>query len=112
MHIVWLRQLLRDMLPERYQTAKETVPLGIDNKSAIACSKKQAPTKKSKYIDVRYHHLQDLVAQKVIAPIYIPSIELQADLLTKPLGPEKYIRLRNKLGIAPPPTIPTAVGVS
>lgn len=112
MHIKWIRQLLQELQPTTNQALLQATPLQMDNNSAIACTKKHAPTKKSKYIDVRYHHIQDLVAAKVIETSYTKTTELQADLLTNRLGPQTFLECRPKLRVNDPPVIPTAVEVS
>lgn len=109
MHITWLRQFLSEIQP---QSKQQAITLQVDNKSAIACTKKQASTKKSKNIDVRFHHIQDLVANNIITTTHESKAELLADMLTKPLGLQKFIKHRQNLGVLPPPAIPMAVEVS
>lgn len=84
---------------------KAAIILNVDNQSAIWAAKAQVPTKRSKYIYIRYHH--------IIEPKHMPTTVLQVDALTKILGTTRYIQHRDKLKvILPPRTIPTAVGVS
>lgn len=107
-----MRQLLQELQPQTNQALLQATPLQMDNKSAISCTKKQVPTKKSKYIDVRYHHIKDLEAAKVIETARTKTIELQEDLLTKPLGPQTFLEHRPKLVFNAPPAMTTAVEVS
>lgn len=109
MHIKGRRQLLSEL------TNPITTPtsLAIDSKSAIAGAKAQAPTKTSKYVDVRRHHIQHLVANKTIAHYHMSMKELQADTLTKPFNSVKFCKHRTSLQFLPPSqSIPMVVGLS
>jgi hypothetical protein len=61
-----------------------------DNQSAINLAIAPQITRKSKHIHVRHHHIRDLVAQNIISIKHLPTAEMTADLLTKPLGPTKF----------------------
>lgn len=102
-HILWNITLLDEINPPQHPNPLPPTKLNIDNKSAISGTKKQSPAKKSKYIVIRHHHIQELVANKIIQTKHMPSPDLQADTLTKPLSPEKYIKHRNSFGVQPPP---------
>ncbi|CAL2237735.1 unnamed protein product [Prunus armeniaca] len=54
---------------------------------------------RSKHIDVRFHFLRDLARDEVIKLEHCPSNMQVADILTKPLKLEAYIRMREALGI-------------
>ena len=69
--------------------------------AAITVAKSSAPTRKSKYIDIRYHHIQDLVATKKLRIAHLHTHLLQADALKKPLAQDKFIRHRSYLSMAP-----------
>lgn len=92
-HIYWLSTLIQEIIGHDEKPTR----IGIDNKGAIAATKAQAPTKRTKYIDIRYHHVQELVANGTISPYHIPTDVLQADALTKPLAPTKYLKHQPKL---------------
>ena len=58
--------------------------------------------KRAKHIKVRYFWLKDLIDEKEIALLYIPSEELVADMLTKATTGAKFKYLRGKLLGVPP----------
>jgi hypothetical protein len=78
-----------------YDTVSPVVQLGspnqpttiyVDNKSAIAMSKSDLINDRTKHIDIRYHHVRDLIKSRIIKIIWRSTSEMKADFLTKPLG--------------------------
>jgi hypothetical protein len=63
---------------------------------------------KVKGIDLKYHNIRDYVERKEFAIEYCPSEEMIADILTKPLGPTQFRKLRSLLNVQP---VPPAGGV-
>jgi hypothetical protein len=82
--ILFVRKLMKDLTGR----IPETTVLHIDNVGAILLSKNKATSGRSKHIDVRYHHITDLVEAKVIHPQYISTEDQKADCLTKIVGSE------------------------
>lgn len=72
-----------------------------DNQSAIKiienCYNKFH--KRTKHIEIRYHHIRDLKQNGFINVLYMPTEKMDADMLTKPLGKEKHIRFKENLNI-------------
>ena len=58
--------------------------------SSIAYSKNPKYHGKSKHIDIKYHFVKDKVAQGEISLVHVPSKDMIADSLTKPIAPEVY----------------------
>jgi len=54
---------------------------------------------RTKHIDVRYHHLRDLVERHVIELTYCETDKMIADALTKPLPRPKFEELRAAMGL-------------
>lgn len=52
-----------------------------------------------KHIHTRYHFICDCVKKEEIEVDYVRSEEQLADILTKPLGRQKFIELREKIGL-------------
>lgn len=80
---VWLRRVCIEM-----GIAKPDSPpieLHMDNEGAIALSSTEG-TKRSKHIDVRFHHVRDLQALGLVSIKSIRSKENPADGLTKSLN--------------------------
>lgn len=94
-HTGWMRRLLAQMTNETLKN----VPLAMENQGALAIARKSAPTKHSKYIDVRHHLIRDMTARKLIAPYFMRSANLTADVMTKPLTPATYRHYCQNLSI-------------
>ena len=54
---------------------------------------------RTKYIDIRYHHIRKTVQDGTIDIRYCRTNEMIADLLTKPLSREQFERLRRVMGM-------------
>jgi hypothetical protein len=69
----------------------EQVDLEIfsDNQSSLKLMKNDSCHGRTKHIDVKYHYIRDLVKEGTINFQYLPSGELLADSLTKPVTWEK-----------------------
>lgn len=108
---LWLRRLLSELslLP------RSPTRLLVDNKGAIAIATNTARTKKRKFIDLRHHYLREHINLGNIIVAHVPSSQI-ADILTKPLGAQKYAANKTSIAITarqPRPTksyepVPTA----
>lgn len=70
-----------------HQLEKPT-PFYIDNTSAIFTATGDGIKSKSKHVDRRFHYIRDLIQSNQLVIHHIPSEEMLADHLTKPLGPQ------------------------
>ena len=70
-----------------------------DNSSAIQLSKNPVLHGKSKHIDIRFHFLRELTKEGTVELIYCQSSKQIADIFTKPLKLETFVRLRGLLGV-------------
>ncbi|KAG6397726.1 hypothetical protein SASPL_143896 [Salvia splendens] len=94
-HAVWLRSLLAEL----GWSQKEPTTICVDNKSAIALSKNPVFHNRSKHIDTRYHYIRECVANQEIQVEYVKSQDQVADIFTKPLKHEDFIKIRTLLGM-------------
>ena len=94
---VWLRQLLSDV----NCTSNEPTILLEDNQSAICMTKNPKYHSRSKHIDIKYHFVREEVIKGTIELQYCPTHDMIADVLTKGLSNDKFIRFRNMMGMAP-----------
>ena len=69
-----------------------------DNMSTIALADKgRSTSERTRHINVRYFFTKDKVESGELMIEYLPTEEMVADLLTKPLQGELFRRLRSKL---------------
>ena len=95
---LWLVQLMKDIGFTKYfnpsvnirESDKNEVdsPMQLkgDNQASIQLAKDAHVHERSKHIDVAYHHIRDLHKRNRIQVDYVPSEEMIADGLTKPLN--------------------------
>ncbi|KAG6401917.1 hypothetical protein SASPL_138785 [Salvia splendens] len=93
-HAVWLRSLLAKL----GWSQNEPTTICVDNKSAIALSKNVVFHNRSKHIDTRFHYIRECVANQEIQVEYVKSQDQIADIFTKPLKFEDFIKIRTLLG--------------
>ena len=53
----------------------------------------------AKHFNIQHHYLREKFEEGTIHVTFIPSREQQADLLTKPLSPQKFIYNRDRTGL-------------
>lgn len=70
-----------------------------DNNSTIQLSKNPVLHGKSKHIEVRFHYLRDLVNEGTMRLNYCPIEDQIADIFTKPLKLDQFVKLRRMLGV-------------
>lgn len=92
---VWLGRMLDELIGGGTVRAV----LKVDNKSAIALAKNPVHHERSKHIDTKYHFIRDCVQRGDIAVEHVRTEEQLADILTKPLGRQKFDELRGKIGV-------------
>ncbi|KAG5461627.1 MAG: hypothetical protein BJ554DRAFT_6149 [Olpidium bornovanus] len=93
-------RLIRSILMEIDETAiKEVTKMYIDNNGAMELAKNDKTSKKSKHIDIRYHHLRQCVTDKEIAVERVASVENPADMFTKPLDKVKFAKFKEMVGV-------------
>ncbi|KAG6490390.1 hypothetical protein ZIOFF_051686 [Zingiber officinale] len=93
---IWLRKIL-DFLQHK-QDGPTTI--FCDNKSTIALSKNPVFHGRSKHIDIKYHKIREWVAEKQINIEYCPSECQVADIFTKPMKTEIFLKLKKAIRMA------------
>lgn len=71
----------------------------MDNQSAIKVAQNPEHHGRMKYLDLPTFWLRDVVAAGYITPFHLPTTEMVADLLTKPIACEKVERFRKMMGL-------------
>jgi hypothetical protein len=96
--IIWLGNFLEEMglkEPEKIWPLK----LWCDNTSAIRLAKNYMTNGRSKHIEIRYHHIKDLIVKGRIDVEYVAGEDNVADVFTKPLGVSRYCYLKSLLNL-------------
>ena len=81
-HLVWVRDFLFDI----FQQQSGPTSFYIDSTSAVSVITEQAIKKRSKHIDRRFHFIREQYQSGKIEIRRIPTTEMLADFLTKPLA--------------------------
>jgi hypothetical protein len=61
-----------------------------DNQACIILSQDPVGHRRTKHIDVRYHYIRELVAYRKATVTYLPTQDMIADILTKPLPARSF----------------------
>ena len=76
---------------------RTTVQMYEDNQGAL--SKNPHLHERSKHIDTCYHFIRDLAEKKKLEISYIPTCDMIADGMTKPLARVAFERFKEQLGL-------------
>jgi hypothetical protein len=94
-HSIWLRNMLKYLgFPQENPTE-----IYIDNRLAIALAKNPVYHERSKNIDTCHHFIREHVKNKEVELISCKRTDQVADIFTKPLKGEIFIRLKFMLGM-------------
>jgi hypothetical protein len=93
---LWIKDFINDLgITIRF----DTVPIDVDNESAVKLAKNPEFHQRSKHIGIRHHFLRDHVHQGTIQVIWISGKENPADMLTKALDPVKFDKICRDIGL-------------
>ncbi|WJZ94710.1 hypothetical protein VitviT2T_013543 [Vitis vinifera] len=98
---VWMKRVLEKL---GHSQGKCTTVL-CDNNSTIKLSKNPIMHGRSKHIDVRFHFLHDLTREGVVELKHCGTQEQVADIMTKPLKLDVFLKLRELLGVSVVPRV-------
>lgn len=93
--ILWLRNLLSEF----GYTFDKPSTLFIDNQSALQVARNPEHHGRMKHLDLRFYWLRDVVEQGLVEPKYLQTDDMPADLMTKALGRNKVVHMREMLGL-------------
>ena len=74
-----------------------TTTIWEDNQSCIAYSQNALVSEKTKHIDLKYHFVKDHVQLGTIKLRYLPTGDMVADMLTKPLPGPALVKHRSAI---------------
>lgn len=79
--------------------ASDPVTIHCDSTSTLAFAKDPKYHGKTKHIDILYHFIRDMIAQKEIVLKYISRSRMVVGLLTKPIAREAFMAHVKSLGL-------------
>ena len=92
-NIIWTREFLQHQ--GYYMNAASVYQ---DNTSTIALAEKgRSTSERTRHVNIRYFFIKDRISSGDIKITYLPTNEMTADILTKPLQGELFRKLRSKL---------------
>ncbi|KAJ5124616.1 Reverse transcriptase RNA-dependent DNA polymerase [Penicillium bovifimosum] len=94
---LWLTQLLLEIGIEGF--LKKPIPIYADNNGAIALASNPEFHAATKHIAIRFHRLRDEVAAGSVRFVKIPTAQMAADGLTKPLAKIMFRRWISQIGL-------------
>jgi hypothetical protein len=91
----WLSRLIGELTG----TEQRKFRLHVDNKSAIALCKNPVLHGRSKHIDTKFHYTRERIEAGEMEVEHVGTEDQVADILTKALGRNKFVELRQKIGV-------------
>jgi hypothetical protein len=75
------------------------IPMTVDNQGAIAITKIDVSSCRTRYINIRYHHFRECIEQDIVDSYYIFTSEMLADGFTKALDRLKFTTFATFIGM-------------
>jgi hypothetical protein len=95
---VWIRNFINDLAIPEYSVG--SIPLYIDNNSALKLTRNPEFHSRSKHIDAKYHFIREKVMDtKEISTLRVGTKDNLADILTKGLARPTHQNLTERLGL-------------
>jgi hypothetical protein len=91
--ILWTRSLLSEL---GFEQCEPSI-VKCDNKAAVIMSAHDSTHEKSKHIDIAIHWIRECIANKQIKVEWCSTTNMEADILTKPLSYQPFMKLRQCL---------------
>ena len=86
--VLWMKELLDEL-----GYAQDTIQIEQDNQSTMKLIEKGPSSGgRTKWLNIKHFWVTDKIVDKTVMPVYVPSLKLLADGLTKPL-PRKLFRV-------------------
>ena len=92
---IWLQEFYQQLDP----TQKGPTLIFEDNQSTIAMSKNPQFHGRAKHIGIKFHFIREQVSNKKVELNYRQTDGMIADMLTKGLGPKKFVKFREFFGL-------------
>jgi hypothetical protein len=96
----WIAQIFRDLNLSKYIGKNpRLVQMFGDNQGAIALTQNAHLNDRSKHVDICYHFIRDLTEKEHLKVDYIPTADMTADGMTKPLQRVKFEKFKAQMGL-------------
>jgi hypothetical protein len=92
---IWLQKLWTSL----FDLEMREIVILCDNQRCIKMTENPVFHDRSKYIEICYHFIRDMVQRGSLKLQYISTDEQVVDVMTKPLSRVKFEHFRDKLGI-------------
>jgi len=93
--LVWIQNLFGELCINL-----RSIPLCGDNQGSIFIASNAVQEKQTKHIDIRYHYIREVVESGKVKLYFVKTAENYADIFTKNLSRDKYLKCRSTLGIS------------
>lgn len=93
---IWLKRVLEKLCGMQNQA---TTVIYCDSRSVIELSKNPVMHGRCKHIDVWFHFLRNLTKTGFVNMMHCGTQEQIADIMTKPLNLDTFLKLRKSLGV-------------
>ena len=94
--LTWTRNLLSEI-----GFNIDSIPLYADNIGSLFMGQNSISEKRTKHIDIKFHHVRQEIEEKRISLYYVESKDNVADILTKNLRKNLFDKHFNSLGLTP-----------
>ena len=101
---LWLSALVQQLRPQHLaEISDKPLPITLftDNAGAKRLVETGAITQRTKHIDVRYRWLHEYVCNGQINLSFIGTVDMLADICTKPLAVQRHNFLLSRIGLSP-----------
>ncbi len=101
--VLWLKDLIGELGVKitndvRLNIREDSgVIVYCDNQSTIKVSKNGIKADRTKHVDIKYHFITDVINEKKVTLKWVPTDRQEADIFTKALSTEVFVRLRRAL---------------
>eukprot|EP00253_Pinus_taeda_P003393 PITA_03393 len=92
---LWLQHFLTELGVQFCQP----IVIWCDNQSTLKFCRDPVQRQRMKHIEIHMHYIRDLVHDRVIDLQFCPSAEQTADIFTKTFTEQKFLSLRDRLGV-------------
>ena len=97
--LTWIQNLLTEL----HQPCTLPPSLFCDNISVVHLSANPILHSRTKHFELDLFFVRDRVIKKQVHITHIPSSEQIADVLTKPLSTQSFLKFKDKLRVSPAP---------